>query len=459
MVTPHAPTAIPTLDDAAVRALRASLRGDVLSPDSGGYDAARRVWNGMIDKRPALIARCAGVADVLAAVTFARTHGLPVAVRGGGHNVAGHAVCDGGLVIDLSRMKDIRVDPAARTARAEPGVTWGEFDRATQAFGLATTGGTAPSTGIAGLTLGGGLGWLMRRHGLTCDNLVAAEVVTADGRLLTASAEEHTDVFWGLRGGGGNFGVVTAFTYRLHPVATVLAGMVLHPLAQAAAVLRFYREFVRKAPDELTTAAALFTPPGGEPVVALIPCYCGDPADGERVLAPLRAFGSPLGDSVRPMAYCEVQAMLEAEAGLQQYWKANFYRDLPDDLIAALVARFAVVPSPLSAVAILHLGGAAGRVEPEATAFAHRASGFDLHITSTWADPAEAGPNVAWTRALSDALQPFALAETYVNFLGEEGIDRVRAAYGANYDRLVALKQYYDPTNLFRFNQNIRPTA
>src|SRR5271169_4554589 len=288
------------LEEAAVQKFADSLRGPLLGPGQGGYDEARKVWNGMIDRHPALIARSAGVADVIAAVRFARTHGLLVSVRGGGHNITGNAVCEGGLMIDLSAMKSVRVDPAKRTARAEAGLTWGEYNRETQAFGLASTGGVVSTTGIAGLTLGGGLGWLMGKHGLSCDNLLSSDLVTADGKFLTASAEENPELFWGLRGGGGNFGIVTSFEYRLHPVGTVLAGMVLHPMAKAKEVLRFYRDFARGCPDEMLAAAALMTSPDGAPVVVIIAAYIGDLATGERLISPVRKFGSPLADTIAP---------------------------------------------------------------------------------------------------------------------------------------------------------------
>jgi hypothetical protein len=320
------------------------VRGEVIRPADAGYDAARALYNAMIDKRPALIVRCPGVADVVAAVGFAREHELAVAVRGGGHNVAGKAMCDGGLVIDLSPMRGVRVDPGARTARAQSGVLWGELDRATQRFGLATTGGTVSTTGIAGLTLGGGLGRLMGKHGLSCDNLLSVDVVTADGRVVTASAEENQNLYWAMRGGGANFGVATSFRYRLHPVGTVLGGMLLHPLARAEAVLRFYRGFAAEAPDELTTFPVLLTSPDGHPMLAVLACYAGPIETGERVRGPLRAFGRPLADQIRPAPYAEVQAGLDPAfpPGLRNYWKSNFLTDFSDAIIDALVSQFGV---------------------------------------------------------------------------------------------------------------------
>jgi FAD/FMN-containing dehydrogenase len=300
------------LEEAVVQDFAAGLRGPLLRPGDGGYDEARKVWNGMIDRRPALIARCAGVADVIAAVRFARTRELLVSVRGGGHNITGNAVCEGGLMIDLSPMKSVRVDPVKRTARAEAGLTWGEYNRETQAFGLASTGGVVSTTGIAGLTLGGGLGWLMGKHGLSCDNLLSADLVTADGQFLTASADQHPDLFWGLRGGGGNFGIVTSFEYRLHPVGPVLAGMVLHPMAKAKGVLRFYRDYARSCPEEALAAAALMTSPEGAPVVAIIVAYIGDLAAGETAVAPVRKFGSPLLDTIAPTSYVQLNTLFDA---------------------------------------------------------------------------------------------------------------------------------------------------
>jgi len=451
-----------TIDDAALEAFKTSLRGELLRPGDPGYDAARKVWNGMIDKRPALIARCTGVADIIDAVNFARTNELLVSVRGGGHNITGNAVCDGGLMIDLSRMKSVRVDPARRTARAEAGLTWGEYNRETQAFGLASTGGVVSTTGIAGLTLGGGLGWLMGKHGLSCDNLLSADIVTADGQFLTASASEHPDLFWGLRGGGGNFGVVTSFEYRLHPVDAVLAGMVLHPMAQAKDVLRFYRDYARSAPDALTAFAALMTSPEGAPVVAIVVGYIGPIAEGERLVAPVRKFGSPMADTIGPMSYVQLNTMLDAAfpyGGVQRYWKSSFLKHLGDDVLDILVTRAASLPSPMSMVGFFHVHGAATRVKPDETAFGLRDDQWDYDIISQWQDPVDADRHIRWTREFWTAVEPFATGEVYVNHLDAEEGTRIRAAYSDNYERLVALKNTYDPTNLFRLNQNIKPTV
>jgi FAD/FMN-containing dehydrogenase len=451
------------LEGAAVQGFAEGLRGRLLQPGDGGYDEARRVWNGMIDRRPALIARCAGPADVRAAVRFARDHRLLVSVKGGGHNITGNAVCEGGLTIDLSPMKSVRVDPARRTARAEAGLTWGEYNRETQAFGLASTGGVVSTTGIAGLTLGGGLGWLMGKHGLSCDNLLSADLVTAEGEFLIASAEQNPDLFWGLRGGGGNFGVVTSFEYRLHPVIPVLAGMVLHPMTQAKKVLQFYRDFARSYPDEALAAAALMTSPDGAPVVAIIASYIGDIAAGERVLAPVRKFGSPLIDTIAPTSYVALNTLFDAAVpygGVQRYWKSSFLKELGDDLLDIMVACAASMRSPMSMVLFFHLHGAAARVHPQETAFGAREDLWDYDVISQWTDPAETSSHIRWTRDYWTAVEPFASGEVYVNHLDAEEATRIRAAYaGGNYDRLVALKNKYDPTNLFRLNQNIRPTV
>jgi FAD/FMN-containing dehydrogenase len=450
------------LEDAEVAAFAGSLRGALLREGEDGYDAARKVWNGMIDRRPALIARCAGVADVMAAVRFARTHSVLVSVKGGGHNITGNAVCEGGLMIDLSLMKSVRVDLQKRTARAEAGLTWGEFNRETQAFGLAATGGVVSTTGIAGLTLGGGLGWLMGKHGLSCDNLLSADIVTADGQLLTVSAEQNPDLFWGLRGGGGNFGVVTSFEYRLHPVTSVVAGMVIHPIDKAKDLLCFYRDFARSSPDEVISAAALMTSPEGAPVAVIIASYIGDLAAGEQALAPVRRFGSPLVDTIGPTSYVELNSLFDAAVpygGVQRYWKSSFLKELGDDLLDIFVARTAKLLSPMSMVLFFHMHGAATRVDRDETAFGLRQDQWDYDVISQWTDPAETAQHVQWTRDFWNAVEPFASGEVYVNHLDAEEATRIRAAYGGHYDRLVALKNKYDPTNLFRLNQNIRPTV
>jgi FAD/FMN-containing dehydrogenase len=449
------------LEEPAVQGLAESLRGPLLRPGDGGYDEARKVWNGMIDRRPALIARCAGAADVIAAVRFARTHELLVSVRGGGHNITGNAVCEGGLMIDLSPMKSVRVDPVKHTARAEAGLTWGEYNQETQAFGLASTGGVVSTTGIAGLTLGGGLGWLHGKHGLSCDNLLAADLVTAEGRFLTVSADQYPDLFWGLRGGGGNFGVVTSFEYRVHPVGPVLAGMVVHPMSRAKEVLRLYRDFCRGCPDEMVAAAALMTSHDGDPVAVIVAAYVGDLAAGEMAVAPLRKFGPPLVDTIAPTSYVALNKLFDAAfpyGGVQRYWKSSFLKELDDDMLEIVVTRSAKFLSPMSNVLFFHLHGAATRVDRDATAFGLRDDQWDYDVISQWTEPAESARHIQWTREFWNAVEPFSTGEVYVNHLDAEEGARIRGAYSGSYERLVALKNKYDPTNLFRLNQNIKPT-
>ena len=460
----------PAFDDVAFADLSRQFRGALIRPGDAIYDAGRRIWNGAIDRRPALIGRCTGVADVRAAIRFAREHELLVAVRGGGHNVAGTAVCDGGIVIDLSPMKGMSVDPRARVARAQPGLLWGEFDHETQTFGLATTGGIVTHTGIAGLTLGGGLGWLMRRHGLTADNLLSADVVIADGTLVRASAEENADLFWGLRGGGGNFGVVTSFEYRLHAVGpTVLAGVILYPATRAPEVLASYRDYIASAPDDLMTIAVLrkappapFLPESihGQPVVIIAVCCAGSVEDGERAVAPLRRLGEPLADLIQPTPYASHQALIDASVphGLGYYWKSEYLRPLSDALIDTLVAHAWSAPTAESYAAVFHMGGAVGREEPDGSAFEDRRAAHAMTIDGVWSEPASSEASIAWVRGFWEAVRPHSTGRVYMNFLGEEGEDRVRAAYGTTkYERLRVLKRKYDPTNFFRMNQNIVP--
>ena len=451
--------------------LRAGVRGPVILPADPGYDAARAIWNGAIDRRPACIARCTGVADVVAAVGFARERDLLVAVRSGGHGVGGHALCEGGLVIDLSPMKGIRVDPVARTARAEAGVLWGELDRETQLFGLATVGGIVTHTGIAGLTLGGGIGWLMRKHGATVDNLLSADVVTAQGEIVTASVEENPDLFWAIRGGGGNFGIVTSFEYRLHPVGPiVLAGPVFHPLEDAPQVLRLYREFIAAAPDELTTIFDLSVAPPlpflpeevhGKPIVMVGACYAGSPDDGAEVVRPLKQFGRPIVDLLEPKPYTALQSMFDplVPHGWHRYWKSVELPSLSDDAIDTLIEHSSAPTSPKSYTIVFQLGGALARVGEDETAFSQRDTAHNVNINAVWTEEDPDGErHSAWARDFFDAMQRHAGGRVYVNFLGEEGGNRVRQAYGArNYERLVELKRAYDPTNFFRLNQNIEP--
>jgi len=448
------------IEEAAVEKFRAVLRGRLLGADDDGYDEARKLWNGMFDRRPALIARCAGTADVISAVNFARENRLQVAVRGGAHSFPGHSVCDGGLVIDLSPMKGIRVDPVTRTARAQAGAKWIDFDHETQAFGLATTGGTASDTGIAGLTLGGGLGWLSSKYGLTVDNLISADVVLADGRFLTASATQNQDLFWGLRGGSGNFGVVTFFEYQLHAVGpTILGGMVVYPLGKAKEVLRFYREFSKAAPDELTIYAALLNPPDGDTVIALFCCYCVPLDKGEEVIRPLKSLGPPVQGMLGPIPYVAQQRIFDEgfPAGSYYYTKADFLADLTDEAIEVFAEYAATKPSPLSGVLVQTARGAATRVASDAMAFRHRTFPYAPLIVSQWLDAADSEENVGWARDFWRALQPFTGGGVYVNDLSHDDEDRIRVAYGANYDRLAALKKKYDPDNFFRLNPNIKP--
>lgn len=453
------------VDQDAIEALRTELRGPLLLPGNDSYNDARSIYNAMIDRRPAMIVRCAGVADVMAAVKFASARGLLLSVKGGGHNVAGNAVCQGGLMIDLSTMRSVSVDPKARTARAGGGATWGDFDAETQAFGLATTGGLISDTGVAGLTLGGGIGWLMGKHGLACDNLLSLDVVTADGAFITASAEENPDLFWGLRGGGGNFGVVTAFTFQLHPVGTLFAGMLLHPLDRAVEALKHFRGFLKNTPEELGCIAGFTTTPDGAPVLALVLVYNGPAADGERIVQPLRDFGPPLVDTLGPMAYRQVQTLFDAGAppGLRNYWKSSFLTALPDKAIETMVACYAESPSPRSKLFVECLGGAMARVGRDETVFDHRDAPHNLLILGAWEDAADDDANIAWARATFEAMQPFASGGVYMNYLGQEadeGRERVTAAYGAGkLARLTALKTQYDPDNLFCMTQNVRPAA
>jgi len=441
--------------------LRQSFRGELIDREHGHYDVARRVWNGNVDRRPALVARCTGVADVQCAVNFARVNGIRVSVRGGGHSAPGYGTNDGGLVIDLSPMKGIRVDPETRTARAEGGVLWREFDRETQVFGLATTGGTVSNTGIAGLTLGGGLGWLMGKHGLTVDNLISADVVTADGTFRQASAVNNPDLFWALRGGGGNFGVVTSFEYQLHPVAQVLGGLVLYPLDQARGLFRFYREFCRTLPDEAEAFAALLTAPQGMPVAALLLGYNGPIDEGEKVLEPARRFGAPIADLVGPVPYVARQTMLDApnaEHGLHRYWRSAFADQISDEFIDTIVDGAATFSSPLSALIFFYIHGAAARPSPTETAFAARAQQWDFDAIGQWSDGASSDHHIGWLRALWSRLEPHLLGKVYTNHAAaDDRPEVIRASYGGNYARLQQIKAIYDPANLFRINANISP--
>ena len=436
------------------------VRGEVVARGDVAYDQARRVWNGMIDRRPGAIVYCAGPDDVVAAVRFARSRSLLAAVRAGGHNIGGASVCDGGLVIDLSRMKQIEVDPIKRTARAQAGLNLGEFDTATQAHGLATTMGVNADTGIAGLTLGGGFGKLGRKHGLSCDNLISAEIVTAEGRLLHVSATEHADLFWAIRGGGGNFGIVTTFEYRLFPVGpTLLAGSILHAYDRAQDAMRFYQAFASSAPNELSLDAALATTPSGERVFSISCCYVGPIEQGEGVLKPLRTYGAPIQDQIAERAYVDIQSAGDAifPRGRRYYWKAQFLRELSEPAIDVLLKHYASAPSG-SLLVLQHVGGAIARVPASDTPYANRDALYDCFPISIWDDPDDDAQRIRWARELWDAVRPFSTGGVYANNLGEEGTERVEAAYGTNYPRLLALKDKYDPTNFFRLNQNIKPT-
>jgi hypothetical protein len=457
--------------EASLQELEEALRGELIRPSDAAYDEARAVWNGAIDKRPAAIVRCAGVADVRHAVEFARSQDLLVALRGGKHSLPGFSTCDGGIVIDLSGMKGMRVDPAARTAQAEGGLTWSEFDHEAQAFGLATTGGLISTTGIAGFTLGGGIGWLMRAYGLTCDNLISADLVTAEGELVHASESENPELFWGLRGGGGNFGVVTSFEYRLHQVGPVLmAGPVFYSGDRAAEMLRFYREFTQGLPDEATTLLNLTTAPPapflpeeihGKPVCVLVGVYAGPVAEGERVLAPMRELGDPVADLMGPIPYVAMQSLLDAlyPAGGSNYFKAGFMDEISDQSIDTFVEQYGAINSPMSEIHVHHFGGAVRKVSDADSAFGNRSAEFVLNVLGRTPDAGGFDEAVNWAQGCYSALEPYTAGGTYTNFMSE-GDDRLKEAYGQEkYDRLVALKDRYDPTNLFRLNQNVTPSA
>jgi FAD/FMN-containing dehydrogenase len=455
----------------AIDALAAGLRGELLTPGSPGYDESRSIWNAMVDRRPGVIVQCAGAADVMRAVDFVRENELLSSVHGVGHNIAGNAVCDGGLMISLSGMKSVRVDPQSRTVRAEPGVTLGDLDNETQAFGLATPVGINSTTGIAGLTLGGGFGWLSRKHGLTIDNLISADVVTAGGELVRASADENADLFWGIRGGGGNFGVVTSFEYQLHPVGPeVLSGLIVHPFSDAREVLHYYREFTAQAPDELTVWVVMRKAPPlpflpeevhGTEVVVLAALYAGDMKDGEKALAPLREFGNPIADVISPHPFTGFQAAFDPllTPGQRNYWKSHDFLELSDELLDKLIEYVGTLPDPQSEVFIAQMGGATNRVAPDATAYRHRDAQFVMNVHGRWSNAADDERCIAWCRELFDAATPYATGGVYVNFMTEEEEKRVEDAYGASYQRLVDLKDKYDATNLFRMNQNVRPAA
>ncbi len=452
-----------------IEELKDSIRGEILLPKDEAYESARKIWNAMIDKRPAVIARCATTSDVVRGVNFARDNGLLLAVRGGGHNIAGNAVCDDGLVVDLSKMKAARVDPAGRRVTIEGGATLADLDAATQAHGLATPVGINSTTGIAGLTLGGGFGWLSRKYGMTIDNLESAEVVTAAGEVVRASATEHPDLFWALRGGGGNFGVVTRFEFRLHPVGPdVLSGLIVYPISEAKSVLQQYRDFVGKAPDELAVWTILRQAPPlpflpkevhGKGIVALALLYAGDPQQGEPFIEPLRKFGTPVGEHVGAQPYTAWQQAFDPllAAGARNYWKSHNFSTLDDRLFDLVIEYVGKLPSPQCEMFFGALGGATARPAPHSTAYAHRDALFVMNFHGRWEDPADDERCIGWARDFFNASAPFASGGAYVNFLTADEGDRVRSAYGPNYPRLAQVKRKYDPGNLFRMNQNIEP--
>lgn len=455
-------SSLSSVADAATE-LASVFSGQLLRPADVGYEEARRVHNGLVDKRPALIARCRGLADVVDAVKLARKLGLEVAVRGGGHNVAGRATIDGGVMIDLAPMKGIHVDSDGRTARAQGGVTWGDLNRETQLHGLAVTGGIVSSTGIAGLTLGGGLGWLMGKYGLALDNLRSIELVTAEGEVLRASKDEEPDLFWAVRGGGGNFGVVTSFEFQLHPVGpTITGGLIAHPFDRARDLLRFFRDSTAALPDEHTIFGGLIHAPDGSgtKLAAMVTCHCGPLTAGEKAMRPLKQFGSPAMDALGPMPYCQLNTMLDAAypKGALNYWKSSFLSQLSDDAIGTMIDSFARCPTPMGQLILEHVHGAASRVGVNDTAFPHRAVGYNFLVLCEWMDPTQTDQCIAWARKAYAAMEPFVGSGRYVNYLGDDETgDPVPAAYGPNYRRLRALKTKYDPTNFFRLNQNIRP--
>jgi len=449
----------------AAAKLAAGFKGQVLRPADIGYEEARKVHNGLVDKRPALIARCHGVSDVVAALDLARKLGLEVAVRGGGHNVAGRATIDGGVMIDLSPMKGVVVDPKGRTARAQGGATWADLNRATQTHNLAVTGGVVSSTGIGGLTLGGGIGWLMGKHSLALDNLRAVELVTADGRVLQVGRQSEPDLFWALRGGGGNFGIATSFDYDLHAVGpTVVGGPIVHPIARARDTLNFFRDATRSLADEYILFAALTHAPDGSgaPVAAMVTCHCGPPAEAARAVQPLKQFGTPMVDGIGPIAYDQLNTILDAgfPKGALNYWKSNFLTDLSDAAIETMIDCFARCPTPMGQLLVEHLHGAVTRVGISETAFPHRKEGYNLLILAQWTNHADTSACIEWARETAKLMRPFFAAGRYVNYLDDDETgDPVAAAYGPNYRRLQQIKAKYDPTNVFRMNQNIRPLA
>lgn len=450
-----------TLDPSSIQEFETGLRGKLLRPGTAEYETSRKIYNAMIDRHPLLIAKCTGVADIIRSVNFARKHKLLVSVKGGGHNVAGNAVCEGGLMIDLSNMRSVVVDPDTQTAKAEPGTIWTDFDHETQVFGLGVTGGQVSPTGIAGFTLGGGHGWLMGLYGRACDNLISADVVTAEGKFLHASAKENSDLFWGLRGGGGNFGIVTSFEFKLYPIKNVVAGVLIHPISRGRELLKLYRKVTLDIPDELGIMAVFLTRPDGIRSAILEPCYAGPADQGEKLISELRSFGPPKLDLVSKMSYLQFQRFNDSRVtpGKPKYWKSGFFDNLSDEAIECIVSFSESMPSPLSQVHIEIHHGAASRVPTTATAFSHRGKLYNLAIYTVWSEPQEERENMEWLDRFWQAAQSFLSKSVYMNYLSSEGEDRAKSSYGANYERLVALKNKYDPANFFRMNQNIKPTV
>jgi FAD/FMN-containing dehydrogenase len=445
-----------TLDE--INELRNILGKKVLT-EGENYDSARNVWNGMIDRKPALIVQCLSSDDVIHAMKFAKEYNLIISVKGGGHNVAGNSVCDGGLMIDFSKMKEIKIDPEKRIATAEPGVLWKEFDAATQEYLLATTGGTVSDTGIAGLTLGGGLGYLMAKYGTTSDNLLSVEIVTPGGKLLKADKNNYADLFWAVRGGGGNFGIVTKFEYQLHPFGpSVVGGMILYKMEQGKEVMQFYRDYVQKAPDELMSYFGFIVTPDGLPVTAVLPVWIGPVGEAEEHLRPLRSFGTPIADLVSEMPYTAIQSIIDAAAptGIRRYWKSGHFTDLPDKLIDTCLQFTATRPSPFTPILFFHVRGAANKIDPSATAFVYRKDHWDFNLISQWLTPEEDEKNLEWTRDFWNAVEPFTDG-VYVNHLDSDDSLRIANAYGANFSKLKEIKKKYDPDNFLRMNNNILP--
>ncbi len=435
-----------------------SILGDKVLTEGESYESARKVWNGMIDRRPAVIVQCHNSDDVIQAMKFAKEHSLIVSVKGGGHNVAGNAVCEG-LMIDLSKMKEIKVDTEKRTATTEPGVLWKEFDAATQKYNLATTGGTVSDTGIAGLTLGGGLGYLMAKFGTTSDNLLSVEIVTPDGKLLKADKDNHADLFWAVRGGGGNFGIVTKFEYQLHPFGpTIVGGMILYPMEQAKEVMQHYRDYVQTVPDELMSYFGFIVTPDGLPVTAVLPVWLGSIDEAEKYLKPLRSFGTPIADLVSEMPYTAIQSIIDAAAptGIRRYWKSGHFTDLPDELIDTCLQYTSTRPSLFTPILFFHVRGAANKIDPSATAFVYRKDHWDFNLIAQWLTPDEDEKNLSWTREFWNAVEPYTDG-VYVNHLDSDDSLRVASAYGENFSRLKEIKKKYDPDNFLRMNNNILP--